>query len=252
MALRNCLDFIEPDVPSLEKLAELQCASQCMYVETILLAACIEIFRLNGHLENVKPAMLLALRTNLSVSYQEFEQAERDSLKAEVDRLVFPDIESAKKFLILYLEPQLANGNCKHPEIGLLKYDEVFASLGGELAIDWLSHFEKLDIYALDELFDIAAQYSERSKLDNVIRTRCHALLSLFPEMKSDEKHLNQCKFWFIRAFYFLTFEEAEPYWDWLKSDKQSIFYLRAVRGHLTEGNILTGLNLILKWLRLY
>ncbi len=236
MALRNCLDFIEPDVPSLEKLAELQCASQCMYVETILLAACIEIFRLNGHLENVKPAMLLALRTNLSVSYQEFEQAERDSLKAEVDRLVFPDIESAKKFLILYLEPQLANGNCKHPEIGLLKYDEVFASLRGELAIDWLSHFEKLDIYALDELFDIAAQYSERSKLDNVIRTRCHALLSQLPEMKSDEKHLNQCKFWFIRAFYFLTLEEAEPYLDWLKSDKQSIFLLESRSGSFNRG----------------
>lgn len=43
--LRNCLDFITSSVPSLPKLAELQCASKYQQSETILYAACLEILR---------------------------------------------------------------------------------------------------------------------------------------------------------------------------------------------------------------
>ncbi|WP_456388981.1 hypothetical protein, partial [Profundibacter sp.] len=35
-ALRNCLPLIEPDLPSMQKLAELQCASQGLQIETVL------------------------------------------------------------------------------------------------------------------------------------------------------------------------------------------------------------------------
>jgi cytidylate kinase len=225
-ALRNCLDFIEPQIPDLQKLVDLQCASQGMYVETILVAACIELMRVNGNLVGVKLSLLLALRTNLNMGYQAVSQDEANALKSEVDRLLFPDVKSAEKFLLEYVEPQLAQDKCAHPEVGLLEYDEIFNPLQAKLPIEWLERYDQLEPSALNTLFELAAQHGERERLNSIIELRCGQFLFGQSEPNNDEKLEQRRKFWFVRAFYFLSLEQAEPYWSWLTNDKNSILLL--------------------------
>jgi len=137
-ALRNCLDFIAPNVPHLIKLAELQCASKYQHSETILFAACLEIMRVKGNLEEVDLRLLQALRTNIHMGYSAVSKEKHDALKTEVDRLIFPDDASAENFLRQYLEPQLAQSGCNHPELWLLRSEEVFSHLRTSLSIEWL------------------------------------------------------------------------------------------------------------------
>ncbi|WP_238117644.1 hypothetical protein [Vibrio cincinnatiensis] len=81
----------------------------------------------------------------------------------------------------------------------------------------------KLSFYALDTLFDLATQFGDRKILNDIILTRCAYYLSKFPEQTDDENIEQKRKFWFVRAFYFLNVEVAKPYFDWLKSDRDSL-----------------------------
>lgn len=222
-ALRNCLEFIEPEVPSLKMLAELQCNSKALYVERILFAACIEIMREYGSLDRVNHSLLLALKTSFNVHYDAVDETEYNYLKAEVDRLLFSSIEATEQFLRQYIEPQLAESRCSHPRVELLQYDEIFSPLKAKLSIEWLEHFDELNFYALDTLFELAAQYGDRNKLNKIILMRCLDSLSNWPELTTDEKLEKRRNFWFVRAFYFLDLEIAKPYFDWLKVDKNSL-----------------------------
>lgn len=236
-ALKNCINFIEPQVPNLKKLAELQCASKGLLVETILFAACLEIMRFNGNLVGIKHSLLVALRTNLSMGYSDVDEDERDALKAEIDRLIFPNLESAEQFLREYIEPQLAVHDCVHPEVSLLKYEEIFSPLRAKLSIEWLGRFRNLAISPLDTLFEITAQYGDREELNEIILTRCSEFLSKWPDPTDDVKLEEIRKFWFVRAFYFLNLKEAEPYWDWLKSDRNSLLVLNERSGRMNRGD---------------
>lgn len=222
-ALKSCHEFIEPKVPSLNKLAELRCSSKWLYVEMILFASCIEIMREYGNLDNVKPELLLALKTNFNINYDAVDETESNVLKAEVDRLLFPNNETTEQFLRSYVEPQLADSLCSHPKIEMLKYDDVFSPLKANLSIEWLENFDELGFSALDTLFELAAQFGDGNKLNEIILTRCSNLLSKFPELTDDEKVEERRKFWFVRAFYYLDLEVAKPYFEWLKSDKDSL-----------------------------
>ncbi|WIH25361.1 hypothetical protein [Photobacterium damselae] len=233
-ALRNCHEFIEPEVPDLNKLAELRCSSKGLYVETILFASCIEIMRKHGSLNSVKPKLLLALKTNFNVHYDAVDETEYDVLKAEVNRLLFPNNESIEQFLRSYVEPQLANSQCSHPRVDMLKYDEIFTPLRAKLSIEWLERFDELGFFALDTLFDLATQFGDRNILNDIIRTRCSDYLSKFPEQTDDENIEQRRKFWFVRAFYFLDVEVAKPYFDWLKSDRDSLLLFE---GHSSRMN---------------
>lgn len=236
-ALKNCHSFIEPKIPDLQKLAKLQCSSQCLNIEIIIMASCLEIFREHGHLKDVNPALLTALRTNLSMSYPDVDGDVIEALKAEIDRLIFPNVVTAEKFIRQYIEPQLAAPKCAHPEVELLKYDAIFSPLKTTLSIEWLTRFNLLEHYALNELFEIAAQDGEREELNQIIKTRCSQLLLEHPDSDNMEKHQNSCKFWFIRAFYFLDFNESAPYWSWLKIDKNSVFLFNSQSGQMNRGD---------------
>ncbi|WP_373930809.1 hypothetical protein [Vibrio cyclitrophicus] len=219
-SLRNCLDFIEPDVPDLKKLSELQCESTTLNVERILFASCLEVFRSEGCLSGVKPELLLSLRTNLNGGVRAEEKEERAAFKVEVDRILFSDSGAAENFLREYVEPQLKDAKCPYPEVGLLRDDKIFQNVGRSLSIEWLERFEDLNISTLETLFEIAALSSFRERLVVLIRNRCERLMA----ESAQEAFSNQCKFWFTRAFYFLGFNEVQPYWSWLTKDSNSIF----------------------------
>ncbi len=234
-ALRNCLDFIAPEVPSLTKLAALQCESQYAYSEMILYAACLEILRAEGSLERVDITLLTALRTHIHMGYDSVSTEERDALQAEVDRLIFPDSESAEKYLRQYVEPQLVQP-CPHPEIWLLNGEEVFSQSRAKLSIEWLRRFTDLSLDSVDAIFEIAAQYGDREDLKKIIAERCSEIMSGWPNPTEDEDFERKRIFWLVREFYFLK-DITDTYWAWLKSDKDNLlhFYKRSGRMSRSE-----------------
>lgn len=234
-ALRNCLDFIAPVVPTLPELAALQCESKHRYSETVLYAACLEILRAEGNLEHVDIALLTALRTNIHMGYDSVSTEERNALQAEVDRLIFPDSESAEKYLRLYVEPQLAQP-CPHPEIWMLSGEEVFRHSRAKLSIEWLRRFTDLSLNSVDTLFEIAAQYGDREDLKEIIAERCSEMISSWPNPTENEDIERKRIFWLVREFYFME-NIADTYWAWLKSDKNNLlhFYERSGRMSRSE-----------------
>jgi hypothetical protein len=110
--------------------------------------------------------------------------------------------------------------------VGLLEYDEIFSPLQAKLPIEWLERFDKLEPSALNTLFELTAQYGDRERLNSIIELRCRQFLFGQSELNKDEHLEQRRKFWFVRAFYFLRLEQAEPYWNWLTDDKNSILLL--------------------------
>lgn len=234
-ALRNCLDFITPEVPTLHELAALQCESKCRHSVMILYAACLEILRAEGHLECVNIELLTALRTNIHMGYNSVSTEERDALQTEIDRLIFPDSESAEKYLRQYVEPQLAQP-CPHPEIWMLSGEEVFSQSRAKLSIEWLHRFTDLSLNSVDTLFEIAAQYGDREDLNEIIKERCSDIMSGWPNPTENEDIERKRIFWLVREYYFLENITA-TYWAWLKSDKDNLlhFYERSGRMSRSE-----------------
>ncbi len=224
-ALRNCLDFIAPHIPDLPKLAELQCASQYHHSEMILYAACLEIMRVKGNLEGVDIQLLKALRTNIYMYYDGVSQEERDALEVEVDCLVFSDNTSAENFLRQYVEPQLTQAGCAHPEVWLLDSEKVFSHLRARLSIEWLKRFRDLDLGPLNTLFEVATQYGNRDDLKEIIAERCAEFMSDWPNRTENEDIEQKRTFWLVRAWYFID-DAPEIYWDWLKADKDTVLIL--------------------------
>lgn len=232
-ALRNCLDFIAPEVPTLSELAALQCESKYRHSETVLYAACLEILRAEGNLECVNIALLAALRTNIHRGYHSVSKEERDALQTEIDRLIFPDSESAEKYLRQYVEPQLAQP-CPHPEIWMLSGEEVFRHSRAKLSIEWLSRFTDLSLNSVDTLFEIAAQYSDREELKEIIAERCSEMMSGWPNPTENEDIERKRIFWLVREFCFME-NIADTYWAWLKSDKNNLLHFYECSGRMSR-----------------
>jgi len=225
-ALRNCIDFIAPDIPSLAKLAELQCDSQSLYVEIVLYAACLEIMRSGNDLRNIDAKLLVALRTNMQMHYDGVSDEERNALKTEIDRLALSDPICSENFLRQYIEPQLAHPGCKHSEVWLLQRDKVFSHLRPTLSVEWLKHFNDLDLEVTETLFEIAAQYGNRTELRRIILDRCERFMSAWPSSGESNEIERKQKFWFVRAWYFLD-NTPEIYWAWLKADDGTLLLLQ-------------------------
>ncbi|MBI3230461.1 MAG: hypothetical protein HYZ45_09865, partial [Burkholderiales bacterium] len=229
-ALRNCLDFIKLEVPHLGQLAEIHCASQGLIVERILYAACLEKLRLNGNLGGVDFQLLKTLRTNLDLHYHAVSDDERKALTSEIDRLSFPDTASIEDFLRQYIEPQLAQPRCLHPKIWMLQNGDIFSHLRATLSLEWLKRFPNLALEPLATLFGIAAQYSERDQLNQIITERSAQLMADYPTPTNDEYLEKKREFWLVHAWHFLP-DTPETYWHWLKSNKDSIFLLNGPFG---------------------
>ncbi|EKU96882.1 hypothetical protein Lepto7375DRAFT_0802 [Leptolyngbya sp. PCC 7375] len=236
-ALRNCLNFITPYIPDLNKLAELDCTLQSLKSERILYAACLEIMRVKGNLEEVDLHLLRALRTNIHAGSRAVSSEERIALFKEVDRLLFPNSDSAEKFLRGYVEPQLAHRGCAHPNVGLLRNDNAFGHLRATLSLEWLKRFHELALEPLDMLFEIAVQYGDRDSLKEIMAERCAKLMSDWPNRTENEDIERKRTFWLVRAWCFLN-DAPEIYWEWLKEDKDTLLILNELSGRMkTRGH---------------
>jgi len=233
-ALRNCLGFIDKYIPGLQSLAELQCASKVLHVERVLYASCLEIMRAEGNLGRVQLGLLHALRSNIHTHYSAVSEEDRNALCVEVDSLIFSDAESSETFLRQYLEPQLANPACNHPDVWLLRGDEAFSHLRAKLSIEWLRRFPRLEFSALDSLFEIAAKYGNREYLTQLILERCTEFICYCPSSTGNEWIEQRRSFWFLRAWYFLH-TPPTACWNWFKADKNNLLLLNGRSGRFYE-----------------
>jgi len=235
-ALYNCFKSIAPQVPDLVKLAELQCVSKGHQSQTILYAACLEVLRRDGNLNQVPVDLLWALKTNIDMHYSAVQENEREAINTEVNRLALHTDKAVIHFCRQYIEPQLLDPNCNHTKVHWLHHDPAFESLASYLSFEWLSSFKLMSISALNTLFDIAAKQEERERLKNIIKDRSEEVLQLQLPGLSQEQLEERRTFWFIRAFYFL--DKPNPlYWDWLKSDKEHILIFNEISGRMNRGD---------------
>jgi hypothetical protein len=223
-ALYNCLDYIQPNIPSLSKLAELQCQSKSLNLEFILYAACLEILKRDGALNSVSAEILTALRTNLSTYWLGVNSDDRDRLKQEVDRCLFSNPADAENFLRKYIEPQLACMECKSSQVNWLADDETFKFLQTTLPLEWLEDFPDMNFSAQKELLKLAIQFGDREKLKEIVQQYCENLLNINPTLE-EEDIKSKRNFWFAHAFYLLD-ENYEIFWQELIKDVNSIFIL--------------------------
>ena len=237
--LRNCLDFITPHVPDMARLAELRCASQVEDSEVILFAACLELLRRDGHLNEVPVSHLWVIKANLETYYPGIKYGEKWTLECEVNRLAFCSNDDAEKFCREYIEPQLRDPNCDDPRIDLLSHDRIFHPVAPALAYEWLSGIELMSVPVLDTLFEIVTRHSDQTSLKALVDTKCELAMSFSrPELSPEEKEKRRA-FWLMRAIYFLD-GTTNPYWGWLTSDKENVLRLNEFSGimnHYTHPN---------------
>lgn len=232
-SLRNCLNYIASTIPSLEELSKLHGASRYNQSELVLYAACLEIYREQGNLSGIDYRLLEALRTGVDVHYSPVTSEERDALKKEADRVIFPDPESAERFLRNYIEPQLSNA-CYRAKIDLLKYDETFNRLRQKLSLEWLYSYHDLALYSLDALFDIATKENSEDEIRELISQRCSSLMTKAYITVDHQDTIQKRAFWLLRAWYFFE-HPPEEYWDWLKSDRNIIHEFSSRSGNMNR-----------------
>jgi hypothetical protein len=186
-ALRNCFGFLKPHAPSLKQLA----LGNWRQVARVLHAACLVVFRDVGHLGEIDRAVLRAVKTDLG-GYNGVGEEEACQFEEEINRRILSTSEDIEYFLRSYIEPQLGQGaEAQHTDAGWLQYKEEFAPLREKLAIEWLHRFPIVSFSTMSTLFDLSANYSDRTELQKLIIQRCDEFLASWPE-KTDDENLEQ------------------------------------------------------------
>ena len=229
-ALCICLPFIESELPTLERLAELNCNSQFLVTETILFAACLAIFRRYGSLASIKQNTLAVLKTNIDMTYEAVEEGDRSRFEAEVNSRLFQTKTDVEQFARQYLEPQLRIDNCKHTEVSWLRNKPEFSPLLEQLPLEWLTRFSEASIEALDTLFDLGAEHSDQTALLELIKLRYVENFSCQPDETENKDLEARRSFWFLRHFFFAQ-DCPEAIERWFKSDPNTIFALERRAG---------------------
>lgn len=224
-SLFNCLDFIEPHIPDLAKLVQLERESQSWGGIHILYAASLEILKREQNLNRLSKKALLALRTHLDIHYFGVSDEERTMLHNECNRLLFPDKTSAESFLRAYIEPQLVDSQCEHPRVSWLNYDDVFKPFQATLPLEWLQRFDDMPEYAYTQLFQQAALHGDLVKLKSLIAQKCADFAEKYPHKTEDTQFEQKREFWYLQAFYCLE-AGYEVYWEWLRQNNDLIFKL--------------------------
>lgn len=222
-ALYNCLDFVAPDVPSLTELANLHCRSKSLYVETVLYASCLERLKRDNSLQSVPEYILKALYTKFNTYWLGMNQDDMNFLMSEVKKCLFTNEDKIRQFLVEYIEPQLACGDCKHTQVDWLNC-EPFNVLQEELSWCWLEKYPNLNLDSLENLMKMVIKYGNIEKLKSLIYQRCQDFLNTNINHQ-DKSEKERRDFWFVHAFYLLDTDYG-IFWEVLVQDLDSIFIL--------------------------
>jgi hypothetical protein len=220
-ALRNCLPFLRPHMPTLSQLAR----NEGTAVAHAAFASCWIQFKDTGSLHQIERPVLMAVRTQ-SGKYQIMSDEEYAAFEGELDGLLFSGIAEAEAFAREYIEPSLAGPRNSHARVPWLGSVPSLKPLRGTLSLEWLSTHPDMPVSAREDLFDLAVGAGERARLLDLIDSRLDALR--VPK-SSDGDELRRIwnedrQFWLLRKFFFAHSESDG--WDEIKDDKDLIFIL--------------------------
>lgn len=229
-SLCNSINFIESDLPSLQKLAELRINNQEMRVERILCAAAVCTYRKWGALTNLSQAALVVLKVALN-RYSANLDDEYNVIDDEVSRCLFLEENDRETFVRNYFEPQLASLDAKHISIEWLNTRLEFNQFKKTLPFEWLNRYSSMPLHSMETLFAYCvSDFDDRNELTQLITARCEERRG-FQYGPPTEEWLLQRTFWFVRYFYFIETECPAYIWAYLISDPKNLFLFETYSG---------------------
>ena len=222
-ALLSCFDFVTPELPSLEMLAEQRGTAIAMILE----AACLASFRTTGSLEGIALNILQAVKTQ-GVGGSGYQEGEVEKFESHLDKLLFPSNADATDFATRFIEPQLARAHDAATRVPMLDHGSAFRGVKGDIALDWLTRHPAMPWYSQETLFGIAAVHADRAKLNALIEARCH------DPIDSSESGIRRRKFWFLRHFFFIV-PTSDIRWAEFSADPKSIFQIEQYAGRMSR-----------------
>lgn len=232
-ALRNCLPFIEPHVPTVERLGQRKSTN----IAEILLAALIVLYRDGIDLTTIDPRILAAAKTEARSSYPAFKDSEADgeAFEAALDAALFKETGSAETFLRAYIEPQLAKPENAPQHVYWLNDKPAFHELRATLPMEWLERFPQMPQEEMRQLFGMASKYGRREDLISLIDRRCgDPLVDSGKDTEEDKRARGRQKFWQLNAVLYRT-PDHDAAWRELKTNPHAIFDFEGRLGRLYE-----------------
>lgn len=210
-ALLNAFSLLSKDLPTLNHLASL--TNSTPYQVLMLHASCLAVFRKIGNLDAVDVDILRIVKTDADMGYSAVSEDEKTAFENELNRHVFKRLSDVELYAQEYIEPQLAIEGEHHTNVGWLQYKPEFSPLRERTPLEWLQRYPEMPLTAVDTLFELAAQYGDRTKLLLLIHKSCRELHDNWPTGLPSQKQNNQRDFWYLRAFVFC--DEIEKFiWD--------------------------------------
>lgn len=221
-ALINSIKVLEPELPNLKQIVDLEINNQLSGVAFVIVAAVVAYFRRHNSLCDISESILTSVKVNVT-QYSSVIHSDYENLEAELTRCLFSSDRQKEEFLRLYFEPQLAASGDHYVRVEWLNTREEFLQFKKTLPFEWLERFSSMPFQALETLFAYAvSEHEHQSGLENIIKIRSLAFENSYIESLSQIK-LEQKKFWFVRYFYFVE-EYAEHIYSFLFSDPNNIF----------------------------
>ncbi|TAW57582.1 hypothetical protein ELI17_15340 [Rhizobium ruizarguesonis] len=220
-ALSNCLPRILDQLPSTEQLGE----GGWWPFSSVAFAACWLAFISSSSLEGIDLRALKVAKVD-SVRGDWMEQGDYEAFERELDRLLFPNEDSALEFGRSFIEPSLKKRGDDSPlNVWWLSNKDFLADLRPTLSLEWLRKFPDMPFRARDELFDIAAAHADRRALIALITERIGDLVAMSPDAdpETEKQRAITLQFWRLRRFFF--FSATDDGWEELRGDRDLVLF---------------------------
>lgn len=230
-ALCNSFDFLEPDIPPLEKIAV---ERGTFRIVTVAHAACLAHYRKNGALCGIDRSILEAVRTDADVSYAGASDDDTPAFRDALESEIWGTSEDVESFARRYIEPQIADPEREHSDAGWLLHKQQFEPLRDRLSKEWMQRHPLMHLNSMRQLFDLASISCDKIWLETFIK-QCLAYLEREnAEAKQSVRWTIAHDFWRLRKF-FISEQPDEATLNWLSESKEQLLTLEAIASRLNR-----------------